>query len=57
MRRAVVALFAVSLLTGPLASLAAANPIQWIKENGPPQNCSEWQDMLGIDNVRECESP
>ncbi|HVF53849.1 MAG TPA: hypothetical protein VNC78_09635 [Actinomycetota bacterium] len=47
---------ALCILGGPLAGLAGANPIEWIKENGVPKNGCEVQDMLGVVNVRECES-
>ena len=57
MRKAVVSLSVFALLGGPLAGLAGANPVQWIKENGPPENGCEVQEMLGFVNVKECESP
>ena len=56
MKKAIVALFVVGLLGGPLAGLAGANPIEWIKRNGVPQNGCEWQEALGFVNVKECES-
>jgi hypothetical protein len=55
-KKTIVSLFVVGLLGGPLAGLAGANPIQWIKENGAPKNGCDVQDMLGIVNVKECES-
>ena len=55
MRKAIVTLAVVGLLGGPLASLAGANPIQYIKENGVPKSGCEWQEALGIYNVRACE--
>ena len=55
MRKVLVSLAVAGLLGGPLASLAGANPIQYIKENGVPEDQCEWQEALGIVNVRACE--
>jgi hypothetical protein len=55
MRKALVSLTVAGLLGGPLAGLAGANPIQYIKENGVPQDKCEWQEALAIVNVRACE--
>jgi hypothetical protein len=54
-RKIVVSLAVVGLLGGPLSSLASANPVQYIKENGVPKSGCEWQEALGIVNVRQCE--
>ncbi|MGH2735675.1 MAG: hypothetical protein ACRDKZ_08845 [Actinomycetota bacterium] len=45
MRKAIVSLFVVGLLAGPLANFANAGPICTLYEK------------LGIDNVKECEEP
>ena len=55
MRKVLVSLAVAGLLGGPLASFAGANPIQYIKENGVPSNSCEWQEALGVVNVRACE--
>jgi hypothetical protein len=54
-RKAFISLAVAGLLAGPFASLASANPIQYIKENGVPKSSCEWQEALGIVNVRACE--
>jgi hypothetical protein len=56
MRKTVISLFVVGLLGGPLAGLASANPVEWIKQNGLPENGCETAEMLGFVNVKECES-
>lgn len=55
MRKVLVSLAVAGLLGGPLASFAGANPIQYIKENGVPDSKCEWQEALGIVNIRACE--
>ena len=51
MRRLLVATAVVSVA---LAGAAAAAPPELPKV---PQDCHEWNDLLGIDNVRSCDDP
>lgn len=37
---------------GPLAASAAAGP----EIPSIPKNCNEWNELLGIDNVRDCDN-
>ena len=55
MKKAIVSLAAAVMLVGPLSAVSSANPIRWIKENGVPQSSCEWQEALGVVNVRACE--
>ena len=55
MKKAFVALAVAGLLGGPLAAVAGANPVQWIKETGVPMSSCEWQALLGVQNVKACE--
>ena len=53
MRKVMVMVFAVASF-GSLSGVAGA------AQQGPdlpkiPQNCHEWNDLLGIDNVRSCD--
>ena len=36
---------------GPVASAAAGPPVKI------PKNCHEWNELLGIQNVRSCDDP
>jgi hypothetical protein len=51
MRRLLVA---TALASVALAGGAAAAPPEVPKL---PSNCHEWNDLLGIDNVRSCDDP
>jgi hypothetical protein len=55
MRKALVTGAALALLAVPMAPVAGANPLQWIKENGVPQSSCEFQEMIGVVNVMPCE--
>jgi hypothetical protein len=54
-RKTIVSVVVGALLVGPLSAAAGANPIEYIKENGIPKSGCEWQEALGIVNVKECE--
>jgi hypothetical protein len=54
-KKLVLTLAVTGLLAGPLSAVAGANPIEYIKKNGIPQGSCEWQEALGIVNVRACE--
>ena len=47
-------LAAAALASVALAGAAAAAPPELPKV---PTNCHEWNDLLGIDNVRSCDDP
>ena len=51
----IVSLMVVGVIGGPLSAVAGANPVDYIKRNGVPKSGCEWQEALGIYNVRECE--
>jgi hypothetical protein len=55
-KKAIISLAVAALVTGPMGGAASANPIEYIKKNGVPKSGCEWQDALGIVNVKECES-
>lgn len=55
MKKLIVSIAAFGLIGGPLSAVAGANPIEYIKKNGVPQSNCEWQEALGIENVKECE--
>jgi hypothetical protein len=54
-RKAIVSLAVAALVAGPMGPAASANPIEYIKRNGVPKSGCEWQEALGIVNVKECE--
>ena len=56
LRKALLTLALSAAFTGALAAPAVAAP------PGPeiptlPQNCHEWNQLLGIQNVRSCDDP
>lgn len=51
MRRVVLAVAALAVLGG---GVAAAAPPEVPKL---PKNCHEWNQLLGIQNVRSCDDP
>lgn len=51
MRRLLIATAVIGVLTGAGAA-SAAPPIPQV-----PQNCHEWNELLHIQNVRDCEDP
>ena len=55
-RKAIVSVTAALMVLGPFSSFASANPLEWIKRNGLPEYGCEWQEALGVVNVKECES-
>lgn len=53
LRKTVLALVLATAFSGALAApAAAAPPIPEV-----PENCHEWNQLLGIQNVRECDDP
>jgi hypothetical protein len=54
-KKAIISLAVAALVSGPMGSAASANPIEYIKNNGVPKSGCEWQEALGIVNVRACE--
>lgn len=55
MKKAIVSLAVAALVSGPMGAAANANPVEYIKKNGVPKSGCEWQEALGIVNVKECE--
>ena len=53
MRKTVLVLALAAFLSGATAAPALAGP----DLPKVPKSCHEWNDLLGIDNVRDCEDP
>ena len=53
LRKALLILALSAAFTGALAAPASAGP----EIPSVPQNCHEWNQLLGIQNVRECDDP
>ena len=52
MRRLLLATLVTGFLTGAAGSALAAPDLPKV-----PQNCHEWNELLHIQNVRDCEDP
>lgn len=53
LRKTLLTLALSAAFAGALAAPASAGP----EVPSVPQNCHEWNELLGIDNVRECDDP
>ena len=53
MRKTLIVLALTGLFTGGVATPALAGP----EVPKVPSNCHEWNQLLGIQNVRECDDP
>jgi hypothetical protein len=52
-RKTLITLALAGLFAGASASPALAGP----QLPTVPKDCHEWNDLLGIDNVRDCNDP
>ena len=53
MRKTLITLALTGLFAGASAGPALAGP----EVPSVPKNCHEWNQLLGIDNVRSCDDP